>query len=538
VTICTTTSGASTPSDRSPHQVRTVKTIRIAIRKLQWWSSNLSPGLQRGARAFFRDHARTPGQGWVCDAGIVRSLPKCGTQPVHRRFSRTHMSPARARMRRPRLDLAHVNAVRTSCCPVLRAVATLDRRRLREIPYNYTSFADREIVIRLLGPEAGRCLTTCAPSVALAVGPHALRGAGRHLGRPAQSISRADLSTTHAGARCSSRRCITGCEIEKRRDPGDPCAMQGRKLWKRPNGRARIRRHLRHGRCIARRARRAFASHTAQRQRLFDSSQRPHRDGRTDWRVESLRRAGTRHRGEIPGCAGLHRDGTHDHPRAAGHRLHGQRRAADAFRAVITPRSSSASTRSSPGLCPAWRSPCRPVHGSRRVTRRVEEAPPRLASSLPWIDFSRRFLCRRQHRDERGRQKACSGAPALDNLAWWRMVGPTATGLKSPASHNLGKIQRRRDSCVRTRLEGRTTAADTARVLRTERLEIPGGVPQGRARQGRQDKFLGGPGPASRRKVRRGIITSGAGCCNRCRAQAYRVPRVLRPARGAYISLK
>ena len=28
-----------------------------------------------------------------------------------------------------------------------------DAVRLREIPYNYTSFSDREIVIRLLGPE-------------------------------------------------------------------------------------------------------------------------------------------------------------------------------------------------------------------------------------------------------------------------------------------------------------------------------------------------------------------------------------------------
>ena len=26
--------------------------------------------------------------------------------------------------------------------------------RLREIPYNYTSFSDREIIIRLLGEEA------------------------------------------------------------------------------------------------------------------------------------------------------------------------------------------------------------------------------------------------------------------------------------------------------------------------------------------------------------------------------------------------
>jgi len=42
-----------------------------------------------------------------------------------------------------------------SCCPVpAEPVATLDPpARLREIPYNYTSFSDREIVIRLLGQE-------------------------------------------------------------------------------------------------------------------------------------------------------------------------------------------------------------------------------------------------------------------------------------------------------------------------------------------------------------------------------------------------
>src|ERR1035437_5836427 len=32
--------------------------------------------------------------------------------------------------------------------------------RLREIPYNYTSFSDREIVIRLLGEESWRLLQT------------------------------------------------------------------------------------------------------------------------------------------------------------------------------------------------------------------------------------------------------------------------------------------------------------------------------------------------------------------------------------------
>ena len=36
--------------------------------------------------------------------------------------------------------------------------STHEGARLREIPYNYTSFSDREIVIRLLGEESWRVL--------------------------------------------------------------------------------------------------------------------------------------------------------------------------------------------------------------------------------------------------------------------------------------------------------------------------------------------------------------------------------------------
>ena len=36
--------------------------------------------------------------------------------------------------------------------------AVTDSHRLREIPYNYTSFSDREIVIRLLGDQAWQIL--------------------------------------------------------------------------------------------------------------------------------------------------------------------------------------------------------------------------------------------------------------------------------------------------------------------------------------------------------------------------------------------
>ena len=35
-----------------------------------------------------------------------------------------------------------------------------ETRRQREIPYNYTSYSDREIVIRLLGKEAWNILET------------------------------------------------------------------------------------------------------------------------------------------------------------------------------------------------------------------------------------------------------------------------------------------------------------------------------------------------------------------------------------------
>src|SRR3954468_22696467 len=40
----------------------------------------------------------------------------------------------------------------------LMAATAGDAPRLREIPYNYTSFSDREIVIRLLGPRAWELL--------------------------------------------------------------------------------------------------------------------------------------------------------------------------------------------------------------------------------------------------------------------------------------------------------------------------------------------------------------------------------------------
>jgi hypothetical protein len=58
------------------------------------------------------------------------------------------------------------------------AAAAEEAPRLREIPYNYTSFSDREIVIRLLGSRAWELAEPTEGRTAhRAFGPHAVRGA-------------------------------------------------------------------------------------------------------------------------------------------------------------------------------------------------------------------------------------------------------------------------------------------------------------------------------------------------------------------------
>ena len=51
-----------------------------------------------------------------------------------------------------------MNAPFPRVSPDLSAEADAAAVRLREIPYNYTSFSDREIVLRLLGLRAWACL--------------------------------------------------------------------------------------------------------------------------------------------------------------------------------------------------------------------------------------------------------------------------------------------------------------------------------------------------------------------------------------------
>ena len=95
--------------------------------------------------------------------------------------------------------------------------------RLREIPYNYTSFSDREIVIRLLGAQAWRILDELRDE--------------RRTGRSARMLYEVlgdiwvvqrnpylqdDLSTTRGGARLLIEALHHRLsEVQRRREPAD-----------------------------------------------------------------------------------------------------------------------------------------------------------------------------------------------------------------------------------------------------------------------------------------------------------------------------
>jgi hypothetical protein len=89
-----------------------------------------------------------------------------------------------------------------------------DVSRLREIPYNYTSFSDRELVIRLLGAPLWALLEELRGERRTGRSADAVRSARRHLGRRAQSICR--MTARQSEAPAAGRHSITA---ERDRSP-------------------------------------------------------------------------------------------------------------------------------------------------------------------------------------------------------------------------------------------------------------------------------------------------------------------------------
>ncbi|HET7204475.1 MAG TPA: FAD-binding oxidoreductase, partial [Steroidobacteraceae bacterium] len=144
------------------------------------------------------------------------------------------------------------------------------------------------------------------------------------------------------------------------------------------------------------------------------------------------------------------------------------------------------------------------------VTRRVEETAHRAGFVFAVDPTSADASCVGGNiAMNAGGKKAVLWGTALDNLAWWRMVGPDGDWLEvTRIGHNRGRIHDVATAVFELVWKDGRQPAESARVLRTERLELPGRTFR-KAGLGKDvtDKYLGGL-PGIQKEGCDGIITS------------------------------
>jgi FAD/FMN-containing dehydrogenase/Fe-S oxidoreductase len=390
--------------------------------------------------------------------------------------------------------------------------------RLREIPYNYTSFSDREIVIRLLGPDGWRLLDE-------------LRGE-RRTGRSARMLYEVlgDIWVVQRNPYLEqdllddARRrglLIEALhhrlhEIDRRRDPTDPArdARVGRLLEAARAAATSFEQSFAATDALRRRARREFGRHTRDDNVCFDPYARvSHATDATDWRVEIPFVVLTPDaEDEIPGlvraCISL---GLTVIPRGGGTGYTGSAVPLTPTAAVINTekldRIDAVEARALPGL--AGTVPTL-YTGTGAVTRRVEEAAHAAGFVFAVDPTSADASCVGGNiAMNAGGKKAVLWGTALDNLAWWRMVDPDGHWLEvTRVGHNLGRIHDAEIAVFDLVWKDGASRPERAPVLRSERLEIEGRRFR-KAGLGKDvtDKFLGGL-PGVQKEGCDGLITA------------------------------
>ena len=399
-------------------------------------------------------------------------------------------------------------------------VAT-DAPRLREIPYNYTSFSDREIVIRLLGEPMWRLLEE-------------LRGE-RRTGRSARMLFEVlgDIWVVERNPYLQDdlldnprrRRLLVAAmlhrlhEIEKRRAQN---ARAGSAAEAERDAKVaqlvaaaqaavdRFERSFGDTAALRRKAVRVLARVTHRDNIAFDGFARvAHVTDATDWRVEYpfvvlCPDTEEEVRGLVAGCIEL---GLTIIPRGGGTGYTGSA-------IPLSPRSAVINTEKLERLSGVERVPIRagadPVPtidcGAGVVTKRVMEAAEAAGLVFAVDPTSADASCIGGNvAMNAGGKKAVLWGTALDNLVSWRMVTPDAEWLSvTRQDHNLGKIH---DADVAT-FELAWLGADGTTVTRRETLAIPGATFR-KAGLGKDvtDKFLAGL-PGVQKEGCDGLITS------------------------------
>ncbi len=391
--------------------------------------------------------------------------------------------------------------------------------RLREIPYNYTSFSDREIVIRLLGRDMWQLL-------------HELRGE-RRTGRSARMLFEVlgDIWVVDRNPYLQDdlldnpkRRGMLVealhhrlTEIEKRRvanappeGDADRRARVGTLVEMARAAVDRFAASFNDTAALRRRTVRTLSRYTAKDNIAFDGLARvSHVTDATDWRVEYpfvvlYPETEDEVRGLVAGCIEL---GLTIIPRGGGTGYTGGAIPLDARSAVINTEKLERISAIEPMVLPGHTTPVPTIDaGAGVVTRRVMDAAEEAGLVFAVDPTSADASCIGGNvAMNAGGKKAVLWGTALDNLVSWRMVTPDACWLDvTRLDHNLGKIH---DAEVAT-FELLWFEADGTTVKRREVLTIPGAQFR-KVGLGKDvtDKFLAGL-PGIQKEGCDGLITS------------------------------
>jgi FAD/FMN-containing dehydrogenase len=408
--------------------------------------------------------------------------------------------------------------------------------RLREIPYNYTSFSDREIVIRLLGAEAWRCSTAARRARHRPLGAHALRGAGRHLGGAAQPVSaRTTCSTTRPPRRADRRPAPP-----PRRDREARARATRPSRWQPAGGGARrrrpLRRALRRHRRAARRVLRALVEAHPRDNICFDGLARvSHVTDATDWRVEYPfvvlypgHRGRNRPAGE--GCIAL---GLTIIPRGGGTGYTGGAVPLTPGRWSSTPKSSIAIGPVEKSCCPASTArpptpPSSPAPAWSRARDGAAEAPACVFAVDP---TSADASCIGGNiAMNAGGKKAVLWGTALDNLASWKMVDARRqlAGGRAPRPQPR-QDPRRRPACAFRLKRFEARRPHGARRCPKKSSSAGRALPQRPASARTSPTSSSAACPACRRKAATASSPRALDPAQDAAGHAHRVPGILRP---------
>ncbi len=395
------------------------------------------------------------------------------------------------------------------------SAAQQPHERIREIPYNYTSFSDREIVIRLLGAQAWDTLNQLREE--------------RRTGRSARMLYEVlgdiwvvqrnpylqdDLldNPKRRGLLVDALKHRLG-EVGKRRTPdADPerDAMVGQLLSAAQAAVQQFDAAFAEVAALRRKAQRQLNKVTAKDNIKFDGLSRvSHVTDATDWRVEYpfvvlTPDSEEEMAGLVKGCIDL---GLTIIPRGGGTGYTGGAVPLTWKSAVINTEKLEAMSEvvmlRLPGLdhevATVWSE-------AGVVTQRVADAAERAGYVFAVDPTSAEASCIGGNiAMNAGGKKAVLWGTALDNLASWRMVTPQAEWLEvTRIKHNMGKIH---DVDVAS-FELQYFKADGRTPIRTERLDIPG---KSFRKEGLgkdvTDKFLSGL-PGIQKEGCDGLITS------------------------------